>query len=456
VRQRPEPPELRLHRRQFLIGPEPVLARDDWRTVEVAAELYLTHCPKLPVRRTAAGLVLGIAIPTEPDGVEMSWMGRWVLVRDRALELDVGGLLGCFYRTTPSGLWASSSPEILRGLPPELPLPPHRLVHAKDMDWYPPPRSGIDSVLRLLPTQTLDLRDGALAPRPLLPPIPAFTYEDVLASAERRLTGAIAKLARVYDEVWIALTGGADSRLVLAAAHATGLCPTTFTFIRANLKDADRYLPPKIAQALGLDHRAIPYRTPHSEALQLFDRHTARHTVDEPRTTVCAGLWDEIPRSALVLGGGNFEAARGRYYDRLPADMPGTAEATAELILSLHPSTVPMGIHEWAAWLHATHDGAHDWRDRFYIEQKMAGWRSSLTQGVDLAGRDQVLPANCSNLLAELLAVPAELRADAVHYRDLIARMAPPLADFPVNPPMSLARRLRRKIRTLSSPLRGA
>lgn len=66
---------MRLHRRQLVIGPGPVLPDPSWRTRDLGAGRVLSHSIALPIRESEHGLVLGIAVPTvedDPDG----WAGR--------------------------------------------------------------------------------------------------------------------------------------------------------------------------------------------------------------------------------------------------------------------------------------------------------------------------------------------------------------------------------------------
>src|SRR6266516_4368076 len=111
----------RLHRRQFVVGPEPVLAAAGWSSDEIGPSVYLSHDPDLPVasvtdKRGVPWRLLGTAVQSDPGtpapleqladnekgdllDVYRSWAGRWLLLSDSELHLDVCGLLGCFYRT---------------------------------------------------------------------------------------------------------------------------------------------------------------------------------------------------------------------------------------------------------------------------------------------------------------------------------------------------------------------
>ena len=68
---------------------------------------------------------------------------------------------------------------------------------------------------------------------------------------------------RRFGGVTVPLSGGADSRTVLAAALAAGLRPTTFTFHKAiashgvDIVPADARLPRRMARTLRLRHSYI-------------------------------------------------------------------------------------------------------------------------------------------------------------------------------------------------------
>ena len=61
-----------LHRRQFVIGPEPIKYRENWKSVKLDQSCYLSHCPTLPVKTVTdvngnPWRLIGIAVQTDPD-----------------------------------------------------------------------------------------------------------------------------------------------------------------------------------------------------------------------------------------------------------------------------------------------------------------------------------------------------------------------------------------------------
>jgi hypothetical protein len=345
---------VKLHGRQFVIGPAAVEPDRTWLHSMLSPDLVLSHCETLPVRDNGSALELGIHV----DGG-----GRFVTITDGVPSLDPAGTLGCFFRNADGRLWASSSPSLLRRVEPKLPLPSpqERPRWKSEHEWFPPPLSGIRGVSRLLPSQRLNLLTGEALPRPLLPPIPKVTYNVALNAIEQILRLTVRAVADRFDELWLPLTARVDSRVLLATCAAEGVDIVPFTFDREPTKigEADRLLPPKLAATAGYEHRLIPMQRYDAEAVAVFDEHTAFHSDDLDRECVGLGQWELIPREALVLGGNVFELGRCYYYARQP-----------------------QAPQEWCEWLERTPSDV-DWRGRLYMEQRIAGWLSSFEQGVD-------------------------------------------------------------------------
>jgi hypothetical protein len=369
------------------------------------------------------GLVLGIAVPTLEDGPD-DWAGRWALVKGTTLGLDACGLLGVFYRDG----WYSSSPELLRLIPPELREVENRLVYESGLDWFPPPRSGISGIRRLLPSQTIDFATGELRPRPLLVP----SDPDPHGLAEM----LVAALVNFADRrVIVPLTGGRDSRVILAAALKAGLDVVTYTAIRLpRFSHADLTLPPKLSEIAGVPHYAIRPGKPRPELVDLFDRHSAHHCVDVERRGLASG---DTPSFAPLLSGHVFELGRCFYYGELPAELD---DAT----LAQKP------VHEWASWIQE-HPEPIDWRDRFYWEQRLAGWSSSFAQAGDLAPPERFYPANSRRFASGLLAFPEAVRRRSDHQRAILESLSPELAAVPINPEpgSKVSRRIKYEARLL-------
>jgi hypothetical protein len=475
--------EPRLHRRQFILGPAPFLAGEGWISEQIGPALHLSRCPELPAasvtdKRGVTWRLLGLAVQSDPDApgpLEQladneksallstygSWSGRWILISDSEIHLDAGGLIGCFYRTIHHGptteLWASSSPALIVAIPGR-----ERIRHVgpgihqgKGMDWYPLPRAGFAGVNKLLPTQVLSLApatDRRVLPRPpLLDAQNPTTYEEGLDALQRSLVTSLSRLGEGGEPIWLPLTAGFDSRLILAAARQADLSITTFTQHYPLMESGDRQLPPLLARELGYEHRELrPGRFSRSSKA-LFDAHTAGQCVDGDRRFFAHGQWEMIPAPALILRGGVFELGRCYFHRKFPE--PADRDL-AQLIAArfhfgeFHPASSEhlAGIAEWVEWTARTSQPGLDWRDRLYLEQRIAGWVSSIEQALDLTSYERAYIANCHAYMTNVLTLPEAVRRNGQHHIDLIGRMAPQLLRFPFNPAdgrSALSRRLR-------------
>ena len=168
---------------------------------------------------------------------------------------------------------------------------------------------------------------------------------------------------------------------------------------------------------------------------------------------------DVIGPDDLVLPGSVFEVARAFYYRKLPigapAEVPPEPNVITRALRQAPHQSVLAALGAWKAWVCQTSHPGLDWRDRFYLEQRTAGWAASLMQGFDLLDH-QLLPiANARAYFDLALQVPLEIRQRSGHHMDLVKRLAPALAAFPYNPSAPLHRRLLRAARLRLRRMRG-
>ncbi len=101
---------------------------------------------------------------------------------------------------------------------------------------------------------------------------------------------------------------------------------------------------------------------------------------------------------------------------------------------------------EWANWVQKNPVPNLDWRDRFYIEQRVAGWLSAIEQSLDLTGSERFYMANCHHILSLFISIPDEKRRTFQLYNDLIETLHPVLLKFPFNPKNSPFQNLKSKL----------
>jgi len=193
-------------------------------------------------------------------------------------------------------------------------------------------------------------------------------------------------------------------------------------------------LPRKLSSAVGLEYKWVGPRRFDEKKAALFDAHTLRNVVDVQRHFFARGQWEFAQAGDLIVGGLCFEIGRCYFWEKLGDDPAPTAEGIARGYQEDPDSSLTSAMAEWIEWADQTPHPELDWRDRFYIEQRLGGWQSAREQSMDIIPVDLLHPMNSSHAHALSLSVPVEKRAKGQHQIDLVRRMAPQLLEYPLNP----------------------
>lgn len=461
---------MHIHRRQFVIAQMPVNGPRGWLTACIPNLGWISYAPELPLkviegREGAQWALIGIAVQTDPScpdpatalrhcregdlfQVSRTWAGRWVLAGEHTVQMDATGMLGCFYTIdNEATVRVSSSAALLQDKVDCGSR--HNLSHGEGLEWYPPPSSALQGINRLLPSQILRIDSADVVPRPLVVLSDDSNYNENLQRLQTILVKGLKSLAALDADLWLPLTAGYDSRLILAAAIKAGITFRTFTQHYKGMSVADSVIPQELSRVAGVEHRIIESREYSERRANLFDAHTARHSADRDRQFLSHGQWDWAKETDVILRGVGVEAGcpRAARY-RFSATQCATDEPDVRGILAAYherSNEAAKGLEKWHQWCLLTPNAGLDWKDRFYIEQRLAGWGSSIEQGLDLTLAERFPIASCRAFLENVLSVPDHIRATSQHQVDLICTMAPELLQFPFNPKDPLLRRISRR-----------
>jgi hypothetical protein len=442
--------------------------REDWVVSELTGG-RLSQCPDLAVERAtdadgADWVLLGLAAQSSaaaPDPAEaiaqarttavpqcsQDWAGRWALLGDGRISPDSAALLGIFYGRDAAGhIWASSSAALLaQAVGGESRADARQLRYATGISWYTPPRSRFDGIRRLLPSQTLDFHTGEVRPRELMPPLdPSRSLETALQEVTERLVTPLQRLARRHGPLWLGLTAGYDSRLMLALARHADIDVRPFTRVAARMSDADRVLPPLLSRRAGFGHELVRGGGGRSRE-QLVAEHSGGHVSSGDAEPLLDGTRDRL--RGVSVGGHGFAVASGFGGLRSLSPTIGDPRTTGERICDHFgepaDSSAARGLAEWLQWVGATPHEHLDWRDRFFLEQRQAGWLSAKEQVYDLLPLRRFFALNAAATHSLLLSVPEAQRLESRVQRELVRRLAPDLDELPYNPPAEALSRFR-------------
>lgn len=450
------------HRRQFVIGSSPFRPYDNWCSRQLDSSRWLSYCPDLRIAwgrdtNNIEWILLGLAVQTKTNIEPIAqisqlstaevinnywrWAGRWLFIGNDEIHLDANGLLGCFYGCNSQGeIWLSSSPALLARILETKTKDDRSLRYGHSISWYTPPYSGFKGLKRLLPSQILNFISGEITPRPLMPDIKSSNnYDRTIISVKDALVTALQNLGKQQQPLWLGLTAGYDSRLMLAIAKKAQINFTTFTRVAERMTVADRILPPKLAKECGIPHIFLRHKPPQEQAArrQLVGQHTAGNVSNGDSEPYVMGVRDSL--SGISFGGHGFAIASGFHTLRqLPPtfDSPRKgAEQIAGLFDEPADSSAVEGMTEWLTWVQQHPQKNLDWRDRFFLEQRQAGWLSSKEQVYDLTDLIRFPILNAARTYSLLLSIPEAKRLGSLVQVALLEQLAPELLQYPFNPP---------------------
>ena len=475
------------HRRQFILGRHEIRAKPEWVSVRLAKDLVLSRCPRLRVVTVAdrdgrQWTVLGIAVQTDESRLSPqaaiaecatgavleetdSWAGRWVLIGEDEINLDACGLLGCYYRFVAGerAPWVSSSLSLLADLPgiAKPSVEQRKMIPEIGLDFDPPPLTVYAGVRKLLPSQILSLATGEVRGRSLVAGLAqARSYEDVLDALANYLTTVLKNLWAVSSpkgQLWIALTSGYDSRLLLAAAHRAGVPVKTFTQLFKGMSQGDRTFPPLLSRLVGVDHVAIWPKTQRPKLLEIYDEHTSLNVFMD-RQFYASDQWSWTMPTDIILRGLGFEIGKRNYAHKFAPEWDPADPRTCKLILRAAgergSSFLEESVGECLKWIASHPQDNMDWRDHFYIYCRISGWASATEQALDLVDGISIIPANSRTLYGLVRSVPEAKRLATQHHVDLIRRLSPGLLTYPINPADNFVVRNVKRLKKLSKRIR--
>lgn len=301
------------------------------------------------------------------------------------------------------------------------------------------PHSGWGAVRQLGQGARLTARDGRVSietPALQLPRRRGFD-EGLLEEGIGQAAAAI-RLAAGDGPLDLPVTGGKDSRAVLALALAAGLGDRLTLFTRGLPDHPDVVAGARIAEALGLPHRREAPQAAGDLAAPALLRRLA---VVAWQTDGGMGGWDNLaattPARAVNVSGHLGELLKA-YAKRPPGDVTDPAtlvrlQGPFDPLNLLRPAAARQLIDRLAAEMaKAKRAGAaaEDLPDLFYWRHRVPNWLGGI-RGVQAFTCQPVLPLGVPALLGLAFAMTAAERAAELAHYEIVRRTAPALLALP-------------------------
>ncbi|HIW50132.1 MAG TPA: hypothetical protein IAA10_04175 [Candidatus Blautia intestinavium] len=359
--------------------------------------------------------------------MEESWCGRYVLIVNEKIYLDATGLLGIFYSREGISSSCMMLAEIM-GLPQIIYRPTF------GFNWLPGPLTQYEQIKRLLPSQIYNYNDQTINSRQLLAThIPRYKDEQERIEAFSELfSNSLHNLQDMFPEkkILIALTGGYDSRTLLALAEYAGIDFDCYTLDHKKISDGDVEIPQKLCKALKKKYTYIPRKKKYSKELEKeYIMHTGGLADDEDKRFYAYGQYRDLVQkygNIVLLRSSVWETVTNYYQKFL--DDKGKLDIESIYSFFVANELVQKSLKSYFEWLEKTKQVGISDCDRFFWEQRNASWLSPIEQSFDIMEDITSLqPVNSRFLISMLADFPIQERRVKKHQDKLIAYVCPEL-----------------------------
>lgn len=336
--------------------------------------------------------------------------GRWLIFLRMGDESrvypDATGSRPVYYHKDK--FWVGGGPQIIAetlGLNKDSDLIEEFNHHTRS-DWWPGGFTPYKDISHMWPNHFLRLNDMTIERFWPEEPIESVSIDDAATRIATILDGIIDGASRRY-ELHMALTGGYDSRTLLAASHALHEKIHFFTIHYPGIASFDLDTPVQLSEKFELDYRTVPLVIPDEGFLATFDRNVASMVEGQCRTN--SMTYRSFPDKSLFLEGTASEIGRTFYYKTFKHPDSITEKSLCSRSGFADNSLAEKAFAEWLGSV--PQDKNILILDLFYWEQRLGNWNAVDYVGQELT-RNVMSPFNCRELLMLMLGTNLEARRD--------------------------------------------
>lgn len=383
---------------------------------------------------------------------EKTWCGRYVLIVNDWLLLDFCGTLGVFY--SDKMRFSSSYRILCEQIGTEV-IYPDTLGEGL-MNFVPGPLTPSDLVKRLMPSEIVNVRTGEKRVRPLNPDGVWNTEnnQERINELEKYFTCSLKNMAKHFPDsvFWLALTGGIDSRTLMALLESSGIDYKAFTCWHEGISEADLILPPKLADTVHVPYKFIERRKDNylPSRADEYRRHTGGMADDADKPMYVFGQYQELDpqHQVVLLRSGIWEHSsnffKKRFTPKATLEMEKQFDIAKVLPKSLKHELYSKSLCQWQKTKEndAVNKDINIW-DLLYIEQRLGTWLSSIEQGFDLM--EGIVSVECCNsrrFFSILTGFSDEDKTKKIHEMSIVKQICPTLSKYRYQSNLTLKKRI--------------
>ena len=473
------------HKKQFVIGSREIKL-PNFKAVKLQADKYLSYSEDINIfveqNSECSMILLGHAFQTKSkftsveaelvnmkpgapiDNITENWTGRWVLIFNNEIHMDAAGTLGCFYTENSDENWVSSSLALLNEITP-LTNRDHviKVEHGSSLNWYPGPLTIYCDVKRLMSDEVLCVSDefSVKYRKSIVSICSEISDKDIVNQISESLTTAMQNIDKYFDgDILLPLTAGVDSRTLLSVCLQSDVKFSSFTQEHDNISSSDIRVPYKLSRMYKFNYNYITRNKPLDEfKLRMSDAHTFYQSMDADRLFFAHDQYRELNKSLknkIIIRGGIWEFAREFYSGINVTEDADNLEKMNDLTIAF-PILNKSKFHydSLMAWIEKCEKNPLDLslRNRFYLEQRVGAWLSSIEQGLDITDYSSIHLINSKVLLSLLNALSNRSKLSGQHQLNMIRALESRLLDIPFNK-LSLHDKFKNNIRYAKATLK--
>lgn len=452
--------------RQFIICRDEI-ERENFRSLALDQGYILYYHKSLKIKKAQDYIVIGLAfsihldypigeyLPYPLEEQIRMWGGRFIVYQNGRIYTDATKSLGLFYllsgRHDEASRVISSSIHLLTELYHlerrnafELSFEPKGIAS----DFYPGPCTPFAEVRRLMQYEKIDLFSESFISEDKTEWNPVYKGWSAEKLSERLIqyeTYMMKEVKKEYDNVYVPLTGGWDSRCVAAICKKAQISFSTYTELRTKethkvkMSKGDSELPKLLADTWGVRWELCK---PDSRDENKFNE-IIHHSMGMVRNTnLYSYAYDQYPiekEKGIILHGAVWGASR-EFYGKSVSGECETLYGQGRNLQSwmgglLSSSNVHReSIQIWMKDVHVYGAKNMKWSERFHFDQRLGCWMSDLNQALDLVKLDRISPANNYEVISILMAYSEKMRKSGAHQKMIIHMCTPEADHIPVNP----------------------